>query len=183
MKYLFFIICLATVAGLQAQEQYPSPEYANHPYYFDKTTKQITALEKSTAKIATRVKALGYGGMSSQYVIDGNASAMNIPVADTTEFVVTGGNAMMDPSQMMSLYSLATNKRQRSATLAQGGGLLGGKNKQAEKISCLLKKINDKYVLVVPVKLEPGQYAFINTMPASGGGMDQSYDAYCFAVK
>lgn len=183
MKYLLSIICLVAVAGLQAQDQYPSPEYANHPYYFDKTTKQLTALEKSTAKISTRVKALGYGGMSQQYVIDGNTSSMNIPAADTIEFVVTGGNAMMDPSQMMSLYALSANKKQRAATLAQGGGILKGKNKQAEKISCLLKKINDKYVLVVPVKLEPGQYAFINTMPSGGGGMDQSYDAYCFTVK
>jgi hypothetical protein len=167
---------------LYAQDQYPSPEYANHPYFFDKGSKQLTALEKSSAKMSTKVKALGYGGMSTQYVIEGGSSAVNIPSADTIEFVVTGGNAMMDPSQMFSLYMLDAKKNQRSAIMAQGGGLLG-KNKKKEKISCLLKKVNDKYVLVVPVKLEAGQYAFINTMPSGGGGMDQTFDAYCFAVK
>jgi hypothetical protein len=182
MKYLLCILFVVAATTLYAQDQYPNPEYANHPYFFDKNTKQITALEKSSAKMSSKVKALGYGGMSMQYVIEGNASSMNIPVADTTEFVVTGGNAMMDPSQMLSLYPLDASKRQRSAVMAQGKGLLG-KNKQAEKISCLLKKINDKYVLVVPVKLEPGQYAFINTMPSGGSGMDQTFDAYCFAVK
>src|SRR5690349_2345804 len=103
MKYLFSIMLLAGVLRLQAQD-YPSPEYANHPYFFDKGTKQLTALEKSSAKISSKVKALGYGGMSTQYVIEGGSSAVNIPSADTIEFVVTGGNAMMDPSQMFSLY-------------------------------------------------------------------------------
>ena len=182
MKYLLCIILLVGVMRLHAQDQYPSPEYANHPYFFDKSSKQLTALEKSSAKMSTKVKALGYGGMSSQYVIEGGSSTVSIPSADTIEFVVTGGNQMMDPSQMFALYPLDANKRQRSAVMAQGGGILG-KNKKAEKISCLLKKINDKYVLVVPAKLEPCQYAFINTMPAGGGGMDQTFDAYCFAVK
>jgi hypothetical protein len=182
MKYLLCIILLIGSMGLLAQDQYPSPEYANHPYFFDKGTKKLTALEKSSAKMSTKVKALGYGGMSSQYVIEGGSSAVNIPSADTIEFVVTGGNTMMDPSQMFALYPLDANKRQRSAVMMQGKGLLG-KNKKAEKISCLLKKVNDKYVLVVPVKLEPGEYAFINTMPSGGSGYDQAYDAYCFAVK
>ncbi len=167
-------------AMLHAQDQYPNPEFANHPYFFDKSTKQLTALEKSTAKISTKVKALGYGGMSTQYVIEGGTSSISIAVADTTEFVVTGGNAMMDPSQMMSLYLLDACKRQRSAVMAQAKCLLV-KKKEAGKISCLLNKINDKYVLVVPMKLEPGEYAFINQV--GGSGMDQSYDAYCFSVK
>lgn len=182
MKYLLSLIFLAGFTRSTAQDQYPSPEYANHPYYFDKSSKQIVALEKSQAKISTKVKALGYGGTSLQYVIDGNTSSVTVPVADTTEFVVTGGNMMMDPSQMFSLYLLDANKKQRSAVMSQGGGLLS-KNKKAEKISCLLKKINDKYVLVVPVKLEPGQYAFINAVPAGGSGIDQNFDAYCFTVK
>lgn len=182
MKYLFPLLLLVVAFEVRAQDQYPNPEYANHPYFFDKNTKQLTALEKSSAKMSTKVKALGYGGMSSQYVIDGNTSSVNLPVADTTEFVVTGGNTMMDPSQMFSLYPLDANKRQRSAVMAQGKGLLG-KNKQAEKISCLLKKVKDQYVLVVPARLEPGQYAFISTMPAGGSGMAQTFDAYCFSVR
>jgi hypothetical protein len=180
MKYLLCTILLLATAGINAQDKYPNPEFANHPYYFDKSTKQLTALEKSSAKISTKAKALGYGGVSSQYVIEGNASSINIPVSDTTEFVVTGGNNLMDPSQMLSLYSLDVNKRQRSAVMAQGKGLFG-KNKEAGKITCMLKKINDKYVLVVPMKLEPGQYAFINMI--GGGGMEHTYDAYCFSVK
>lgn len=183
MKYLLSVILLAGTMSTMAQDQYPKPEFANHPYYFDKSSKQLTALEKTTAKISSKMKALGYGGMSSQYVIDGTESSMSIAVADTIEFVVTGGNMMMDPSQMMSLYSLDVSKKQRAAVVSQSKGRFGGKNKQAEKISCLLKKEGDKYVLVVPVKLEPGQYAFINSMPSGGGGMDQSFDAYCFAVK
>jgi len=182
MRYLFSLLFLVMAFIVRAQDQYPSPEFANHPYYFDKGTKKLTALEKSSAKIATRVKALGYGGMSSNYVIDGNTSSVIVPVADSMEFVVTGGNQMMDPSQMMSLYLLDANKKQRTAVVAQAKGLFG-KNKEAGKITCLLKKINDKYVLVVPVKLQPGQYAFINLMGGGGGAGDISYDAYCFAVR
>ena len=170
---------LIAASELHAQDQYPRPEFANQPYYFDKSSKQLTALERSTAKISTRVKALGYGGMSTQYVIEGSTSPVSISPGDTSEFVVNGGNAMMDPSQMMSLYLLDANKRQRSATVAQAKGLFG-KKQEAGKISCLLKKVNDYYVLVVPAKLEPGQYAFINMV--GGSGMDQSYDAYCFSV-
>jgi hypothetical protein len=94
--------------------------------------------------------------------------------------MVTGGNAMADLSQTLSLYLLGVNKRQRSAVMMQGKGLFG-KNKEAGKIAYLVKKINDRYVLVVPVKLEPGEYAFINML--GGGGMDQTYDAFCFSVK
>lgn len=180
MKYYFSILLLCMANMLCAQDQYPSPEFTNHPYYFDKGTRQLTALEKSSAKISTRVKALGYGGMSQNYVIEGGASAVTVPVADSIEFVVTGGNQMMDPSQMMTLFLLDAGKKQRTAVMAQAKGLFG-KKQEAGKITCLLKKINDKYVLVVPVKLQPGQYAFINMMSASGA--DMTYDAYCFAIR
>lgn len=181
MRYLFPLMLLLAAFTAHAQDQYPNPEFANHPYYFDKSTKQLTALEKSSAKIATKVKALGYGGMSSNYVIDGSASSVTVPVADSMEFVITGGNQLRDPSQMMSLYLLDANKKQRMAAMVQAKGLFG-KNKEAGKITCLLKKINDKYVLVVPVKLQPGQYAFINMVGGGGGAGGISYDAYCFAV-
>lgn len=179
MKYLLCIAWLFAANTARTQDEYPNPSYANHPYFFDKSTKQLTALEKSSAKVSTKVKVLGLGGMSSQYVIEGNTSTVNVPVADTTEFVVTGSSNFADPSQMMSLYMLDVNKKQRSAVMAEAKYF--GKNKEAGKINCLLKKINDKYVLVVPVKLAPGQYAFINSM--GGGGMDQQYDAYCFTVR
>ena len=111
MRYLFSLLLLVIAFSVCAQEQYPNPEFANHPYYFDKGTKQLTALEKSSAKIATKVKELGYGGMSSNYVIEGNTSSVTVPVTDSMEFVITGGNQMMDPSQMMSLYLLDANKK------------------------------------------------------------------------
>ena len=107
---------------------------------------------------------------------------MSVPVTDSMEFVVTGGNHLMDPSQMMSLFLLDAGKKQRTAVMAQAKGLFG-KKAEAGKITCLLKKINDKYVLVVPVKLQPGQYAFINLVGGGGGGTEVNYDAYCFAVK
>ena len=182
MKYFFSILLLAMASLLHAQDQYPNPEFANHPYYFDKGTKQLTALEKSAARIATKMKALGYGGMSQNYVIDGSTAAVTVPTGDSIEFVVTGGNQIMDPSQMMSLFLLDAGKKQRTAVMAQAKGLFG-KKQEAGKITCLLKKINDKYVLVVPVRLQPGQYAFINLMGGSGGAGEISYDAYCFTVK
>jgi hypothetical protein len=182
MKCIVSLLLLVVAFTVRAQDQYPSPEFANHPYYFDKGTKQLTALEKSSAKIATKMKALGYGGMSSNYVIDGNTSSVTVPVADSMEFVVTGGNQIMDPLQMMSLFLLDANKKQRTAVMSQAKGLFG-KKQEAGKITCLLKKINDKYVLVVPVKLQPGQYAFINLIGGGGGGTEISYDAYCFAVR
>lgn len=180
MKSTIFIILLLAASWLRAQDAYPRPEFANQPYYFDKSSKQLTALEKSTAKIASKVKVLGYGGVSTQYVIEGSSASVSIASSDSAEFVITGGNNFMDPSQMMSLYLLDANKRQRTAVLSQSKGLFG-KKQEAGKITCLLRKINDYYVLVVPVKLEAGQYAFINLV--GGSGMDQSYDAYCFTVK
>jgi hypothetical protein len=157
MKCLFSVLLFVAALTVRAQDQYPNPEFANHPYFFDKSTKQLTALEKSAARIATRMKALGYGGMSSSYVIDGNTSSVTVPTGDSIEFVVTGGNQLMDPSQMMSLFLLDANKKQRTAVMSQAKGLFG-KKQEAGKITCLLRKINDKYVLVVPVKLQPGQW-------------------------
>src|SRR6266700_2396112 len=104
MKYIYCITALIISSNLlHAQTSYPKPEFSNLPYYFNKNTQQLVMLEKTTATVKNKTKLLGYGGSSSQYVIDGEKSNVSIQGADSIEFVMAGSGtmSMMDPSQMV----------------------------------------------------------------------------------
>jgi len=180
MKRIYLILVLfACSKMLNAQGNYPKPEYANYPYFFDKGNQKLVALEKSSAKMKNKMKLLGYGGSTQQYVIDGDKASVNIKGSDTCEFVMSGANQMMDASQMITLYSFKSGGKERVAVMQQAGGRFGKDKDNPDKISFNVKKEDDKLIFVLP-KLSHGEYGFVNMMSMSGG---RSVDVYCFRVE
>jgi hypothetical protein len=179
MKRIYLLLVLFTCGKmLNAQGNYPKPEYANYPYFFDKGNQKLVALEKSSAKIKNKTKIMGYGGSTQEYVIEGNKATVIIKSADTCEFIMTGMNSMMDPSAMITLYSFKPGGKERVAIMQQQGGRFGKDKDNPDKISFNVKKEDDKIIFVLP-KLAPGEYGFVNMMSMSGG---RSMDAFCFHV-
>ena len=179
MKRIYLLLVLFTCGKiLSAQGVYPKPEYANLPYFFDKGNQKLVALEKSSAKIKNKMKMLGYGGSTQEYIIDGDKASVNIKSSDTCEFVMSGANQMMDASQMITLYSFKSGGKERVAVMQQNGGKFSKDKDNPDKISFNVKKEDDKIIFVLP-KLPPGEYGFVNMMGMSGG---RSMDAYCFHV-
>ena len=179
------ILCLIPLCSVFAQvtdSLYPSPEYTNQPYYFSKNMKKLLALEKTSARMEQKTKALGYGGSATEFVIVGEKSSIVIEVSDTSEFVLsaTGMFSMMDPSQIFALYALDISGHNREAALQENKGIFGKNKHEESRISYNVKKSGGNLVLVVTKKLSRGQYAFVNLATT---GTDQSLDAYCFTVQ
>jgi hypothetical protein len=179
MKRIYLIVFLFAIGKiLNAQDKYPKPEFANAPYFYNKGDQKLVALEKSSAKMKNKMKFMGYGGSTQEYVIDGGKASVSIKSTDTCEFVMTGMSQMMDASQMITLYTFKPGGKERVAVMQQSGGKFGKDKDNPDKISFNVKKDDDKIIFVLP-KLAPGEYGFVNIMGMGGG---RSFDVYCFHV-
>ena len=208
MKKYFLICCLALSSiCLVAQISYPVPEYANEIYLVKKDTAiSLMRLEKGSSKQEMKVKMMGMGGMDQGYSLEGEKSPIRLQGGSGLVFILyTGGGAsssnpetdsmmrangmdpammsnpmssMMDPTQMISLYSMAGAKGQRKA-LTQSMGLMGKSKKTATKYTLSIKKIKEGYhEMIVDKPLPRGEYTFV-MMSMS---MDQSFSLFAFAV-
>src|SRR5215831_5670638 len=100
MRFLLIgmLVGLVHVLPAQSTNSYPAPENKNEPYYFNKNSHLPEALEKASAQMEQRTKALGYGGTATEFVVSGEKSSVIIPPVDSMEFIIsaTGMLAEMD---------------------------------------------------------------------------------------
>lgn len=204
---IFFLSMLLLPSGLLFAQDNEEGELLNHISYLNKSDKKTTGLEKVTATMKARTKLGGMGGYSNAYVIEGAKSRVSVPSEENLQFVLTrdgdsgegtapdtvinGVNVqemmgeLMDPSRNISLYKMTIEKDTRKAVMQESGGMFSMKMKEgAEKVSFDVRKVKGGYMFVISKKLKPGEYAFIDLMGGgSGGGMDQSFTAFCFRVE
>lgn len=171
-----FIAFNTMLLQAQTEANYPEPEFMMQPYYFNKSTNQLVALEKAGARIKTKA-VMGFGSSGVVYAIEGKNSSVAIVAVEKPEFVITGmqSNMGMTSSQLMPLYKFNNSKKQREAALEtqkQSG--------EFKSVEYNLKKAGDKVIFQLVGKPEPGEYAFINMMSATGG---REYTAYCFRIE
>lgn len=151
--------------GLYAQTEI---EFINHPYY------KGHPLEKHTAKLSVKVRAMGYGGADSYLQIRGNKSKLNIPNRDSVYFHIKMDGAIIGN---LSLYkSELTNNARRVKYYKQrtfSGADVGG-----DPISYNVSpEGNGIYKIIPSFVLEDGEYMFIIQGLSSGMG-----DAFPFGV-
>jgi hypothetical protein len=199
--FLLSSICIV------AQTLYPVPDYSNEIYLVKKDSAiTLMRLEKGSSKQEMKVKMMGMGGMDQGYSLEGEKSAIRLQGGSSLVFILyTGGGAsdsnpqtdsmmrangmdpammqnpmgsMMDPTQMISLYSMSAGKGKRKA-LTQSMGLMGKSKKTATKYTLSIKKAKEGYhEMIVDKTLPKGEYTFV-MMSMS---MDQSYALFAFAV-
>lgn len=207
-KNFLLIVCfLLSCICLVAQTSYPVPDYSNEIYLVKKDSAiTLMRLEKGSSKQEMKIKMMGMGGMDQGYSLDGEKSPIRLQSGSGLVFILyTGGGAsdsnpqtdsmmrangmdpammqnpmgsMMDPTQMISLYSMSAGKGQRKA-LTQSMGLMGKSKKTATKYTLSIKKVKEGYhEMIVDKTLPKGEYTFV-MMSMS---MDQSYALFAFAV-
>lgn len=89
-------------------------------------------------------------------------------------------SVLNDPSQMISLFNMKSEKGKRKI-LTQSMGLMGKSKGTATKYSLSIKKIKENYYeMKVDKDLPRGQYSFVM---ADMGGMGQSYVLFSFAIE
>src|SRR4051812_20275119 len=141
-----FLLVLISFNSLQIYAQttqkYPTPDYDNEIYFFNKDSAHLSRLEKGSSKIATKTKMGGMGGAESDYTMDGDRSTVRLKTGSKLSFVFFAGDhtktttpeadsAMMasgvsmptgmgdpmsmltDPSRTTSLYNVTSSKGKR----------------------------------------------------------------------
>lgn len=181
---LGFFICCSII--LQAQNNYPEPEFSNEIYYLNKDSHALVRLEKATSKIDTKTKAGGFGGAESAYVMENERSNIRLTSGKDLSFVFSAeaSGGMMDPTKMISLYKAAEGKETRKIIIQKSPGMFGGNKLQSrDKISFSTKKIHEGYwELVLDKPLAKGEYMF-STMDMGMSAMDGSVTLFAFAVE
>jgi hypothetical protein len=213
-KTILLLLLLAVNYSLllaqTTQVKYPTPEFSNEIYFFNKESSQAVRLEKGFSTQETSSKMGGMGGTSMGYSMDGSKSDVRIPYGNLTFIFYTGeapaGNSaesdsfmrangvdpssMGDPSAMMSdpsrttaLYSMLVEKGKRNIiTMAFSGMKILGKNKkESTKYTISIKNVKKGYYeLIVDKPLPRGEYAFV--MQDMSGGMDNKSKLFAFGV-
>ena len=169
----------------------------------------LVRLEKAYSNQEMKVKMMGMGGMDQGYTTDGEKSTIRFsggsswvflfyngdPAADSSSSLAETDSAMKangmdmkafasissmyDPTQMISLYNMKSEKGKRKI-LTQSMGLMGKSKRTATKFSLSIKKVKDNYYeLKVDKPLPGGEYSFVIM---DMGGMGQSYILFAFGV-
>jgi len=173
------------------------------------STISLVRLEKAFSNQQMKVKMLGMGGMDQGYATDGEKSNIRFssssnwvflffngdPAADSTSSSAEADSAMKangmdmkamaalssmyDPTQMISLYNMKSEKGKRKI-LTQSMGLMGKSKSTATKFSLSIKKVKENYYeMRVDKSLPRGEYSFVMM---DMGGMGQSYVLFAFGV-
>jgi hypothetical protein len=130
---IFFVFTVTSVSG--QYDKIPGPDFENQSFYFDKSSDKLVQLEKTTAKMKSKFKLMGYGGSKSSYQIKGEKSTTVITTADTSHFVQSGADMMMnmmDSSKFIMLYKLTHGKGIHEAVLLQTIGFSRKEKESAE---------------------------------------------------
>ncbi len=147
----------------------------NHPY-FKGSDGKLQPLEKAVAGLKTKRKALGYGGVSLLYEIEGIKAIVRVSQNDSVSFLInTAGTALPE----LVLYKLKVEKDKRTAVGTEyktfGGMKSGGNVTTFNTVSVG----NGVFKISPSKKLEAGEYFF-------GGKPVQSattIDVFAFGVE
>jgi hypothetical protein len=191
MRKIFFLIFLLCplIHNVYAQPKSsgssaePQPQFLNHIYFLQQDS--LIALEQVSAEMKSKTKALGFGGNETGYEMNGEKSPVRIKNVAGMRFAVKLNTAMFDPSTMIKLYKFDSQKSGREAIVGAQGGMFNKKKNSggANEIACNVQKSgNDVYIIIPALKLEKGEYGFVNMMMVSTNGMRATYTVFAFGV-
>lgn len=209
-KHLFLLQTAIIISMSLAAQDFPVPEFSNEIYFVKKDSViTLMRLEKGYSNQEMKIKMMGMAGMDQGYSTDGEKSTVRLASGNNLIFLFFTGTpattstssetdsamkangvdlssmsntmSMMDPTQMISLYSMKSDKGKRKI-LTQSMGLMGKSKATAKKYSLSIKKVKENYYeMKVDKPLTKGEYAFV-MVDMSGMSMGQSYTLFAFAI-
>ena len=87
---LFIAVNYSLLLAQTTQVKYPTPEFSNEIYFFDKDGSKAVRLEKGYSKQETQSKMGGMGGTNMGYTLEGSKSDVRIPAGNVSFIFYTG---------------------------------------------------------------------------------------------
>lgn len=144
---------------------------------WNKRTNARVPLERTTAQMKTRSKALGYGGVNLVFEVPGEKSAIRLKDSLPTFIVNTGG----PPPEGFVLYKLTVKKKYRQAVSANYS-TIGGMKGSEGVVSVNIKSIRNGLFELTPASaLGKGEY-FFALKSASNALTTSNAEVYAFGV-
>ncbi|MCX2495260.1 hypothetical protein OQX63_17350 [Pedobacter sp. PF22-3] len=146
-----------------------------HPYYFESSSKSYKPLEKGSAELKTKLKALGYGGSETNLELEGETSNTVFTKGSPISFVAYVGEGQ---TPILNLYKAEVKKGKRLGKLSSAK--IFNKN-NVSKYSIAINPValnSSVYKLEVATELETGEY-FFTGRSATG----QIFEAFPFTVR
>jgi len=166
------------VAPTKNNSSAPDLEVLNLVHAWNKGNNQTLPLEKTTATMKSRTKALGYGGVNLVFEVSGDKSPVRLVEGNQTVFLVNTGGSIPDG---FVLYKLSVKKKYREAISTNVSGM--GQIKGSEGvISVNIKSMkNGLYELAPATPLAKGEYFFAQRTN-SNALTTSNADVYTFGI-
>jgi len=186
---LIFVACTFSLVRVSAQSKSanpssgPQPQYLNNVYFLKKDS--LISMEKGTAELKNKTKALGFGGSQTAYVMDGAKSSFRVKTGADLHFMVKINSSFMDPTAMIKLYRFEAGKSEREAVMGGGGGIFNKKKEVGSnvEVACDMQKSGDGVFIITPgTKLSSGEYGFLNMMMVTANGSKPRYTIFAFGI-
>lgn len=175
-------MCFTSMMANAQKNNVPAPETLNDIRHYNKSANTNQALEKNKAKMVTKAKAMGLGGASTNYVIDGDKSPVRIPLRDSISFIVSMAEGTGEPSAWFGLFRADVKKGKRSGNYINSKVLVVKSKSGDGIIPFTVKSLgNHVYEIIPSEKLEAGEYFFVNKGTAATYG-GQAVDAFAFGI-
>jgi hypothetical protein len=137
------------------------PEYTNSFFYLD-STGTLKPLEREPVGVSSKIHALGFGGASASYQIQGDHSPVRFAAGAPIQVIVKLENHDADPATQVLLYSLQSAKgnRQVLITRVHYMGLGQKSDLQTSQLQMVFVKYGEGSIKITPSNpLQPGEYA------------------------
>lgn len=181
-KLILMLMTCFSLTLVAQNKTVPAPETLNEIHCFKKQLNTTQVLERGKASMQTKAKAMGLGGVFTNYVMDGDQSTIRITQNDSLSFIVSMASGTGEPSAWYSLFKANAKKGKRSASYVSSN-VFTAKSKAGEGIIVFTVKHlgNNVYEIIPSEKLTAGEYFFVNkgTLGTYGG---QAADAFAFGI-
>lgn len=158
----------------------PEPEYFGQVYWYDAAANKLNPLQRQKLTLASKTKALGFGGMKAVSQTDGPKSNVRFAAGQGLEFVLQA-SPTLDPQTLVEIVKFDEKGSHRELTQASSGPIFGGyvgkggvHQVDKARVPFQVKKYSPTSIEISPAEpLQPGEYGV-----RSPGG----YDVFCFGV-
>lgn len=119
-------------------------------------------LERKTPQAKTKLKAFGFAGGASEYVISGGTSPVRFNAGQRLEFVVRVQSQDIDPHSTVQFFALVPKQSTRHLPIMSVGALGIGSSRQLEHgiVEFNASKYGQNFFKIRPkLNLPPGEYA------------------------
>ncbi len=158
----------------------PEPEYFGQVYWYDAAANKLNPSQRQKLTMASKTRALGFGGMKAVSQTDGSKSNVRFKAGQGLEFVLQA-SPNLDPQTLVEIVRFDQKGNHRELTMAVSGVLYGGlvgkgggHQVDNARVSFQVKKYSASAIEISPAEpLQPGEY---------GVRSPGSYDVFCFGI-